>query len=178
MGSKEDQRRWDQLFASLQAQQAAANKPSPYEDALLKDWNTSRDWLNKRNYRNLPTGVNIPMLGLADSQKMRQMLRGSNTNGQGELNPNLLASQRELDDNQFAQDWGGAYENAVGGIMDRNDALAGAGQSSYSNRMNNSVNGAASLLNAWGSRPKSSGGFWSSFGKSLLGSAPSIISAI
>lgn len=173
MGKKPD---WNALFQQLIAANQAATAPSPYETALAADWNNTRNWLNQRDYRNMPAGVNVDLLPIADYQKMRQMTRGTNngTAAAGVMNPTILNQQRELDDNQFAQDWGGAYENALGGLLNRQDSLSGALQSAHANRMGMGMQGAMGALQAYGSRPRS---IWSSLLPSILQGAGSVAGA-
>lgn len=172
MGSKPN---WNQLFAQLQASIDRASAPSPYETAMAQDWTNTRNWLNAKDYRNTPAGVNVDLLPIAEYQKMRQMTRGQNNNGTaaaGVQNNALMSQQRELDDNQFTQDWGNAYENQVGNLMNQNSQLGAGLQGAYTNRMNAGVQGAMGSLQALNSKPK---GFWSSFLPSLAGAAASFI---
>lgn len=165
---------WNQLFAQLQASIDRATAPSPYETAMAQDWTNTRNWLNAKDYRNTPAGVNVDLLPIAEYQKMRQMTRGQNNNGTaaaGVQNNALMAQQRELDDNQFTQDWGNSYENAVGNLMNQNANLGAGLQGAYSNRMNTGLQGAMGALQAYGNKPRS---FWSSFLPGLAQAGASI----
>lgn len=168
---------WNQLFAQLQSQIAQATAPSPYETAMQQDWTNTRNWLNAKDYRNMPAGVNVDLLPIAEYQKMRQMTRGSNAGGTaaaGVINPTILNQQRELDDNQFTQDWGNAYENQVGNLRQQNAGLGAGLQGAYTNRMNTGIQGQMGALNAFNNRPRS---MWSSLLPSLISGGANIAGA-
>jgi len=153
MGKK--QRRYDDLMRALQAKlDAYTNTPSATENLFNNEITATTNFLNSRDYRNLPNGVNINMLPLAEQQRMRQMTRGSIDTGQGQINPNILAAQREVSDNEFAQDWGNEYENKVGELQGRRDTLAGMVQGMYDNRMNAGIQGGQMQIQNQLNRPK------------------------
>jgi len=174
MGKKIDRMYMEQLLAAIQA----ANQPSPWETQLANERNTLQSWLDKKDYRNLPNGVNIDMLPLAEAQRMRKMVRGSGGTGQraaGADGGRILAAQKEYGDNQFAQDWSGAYEQKVGDLMGRKDGLTQLLMGQADNRSNNNIRNQAMMLDAYRNRPK--GGFLQSLlpgiiqgGASLAGS--------
>lgn len=177
MGKKEE-RQFQAYLQALQSAIAQGQKASPYENALSAEWQATRNWLDKKDYRNTPAGVNIPLLPLADYKRFASYGRPSNT-GAGATNQLAMQNMNQLSNDQLTRDWGSAYENAVGGLMDRNDNLAGMLQNSYTNRMNLGVTGANQVLQSWLNRPKSSGGgFWKGLAGGLAQAAPAIISAI
>lgn len=152
----------------LQTAIQQANQPSQYEQQLGNEANSIGTFLNSRDYRNLPNGVNIDMLPLAEAQRMRKMVRGAGDTGQGAKGANMshiLNAQRELDDNSFAQDWGSAYEQKVGGLMDRRDNLLGGLMGTANQRSQNNVSNYGALLQGFANKPK---GFWSTFGPSMI----------
>lgn len=168
MKKKELERLLAQLRAQNQQMLNRATEKSPWEQEVENEYRTNKTFLDSKDYRNLPNGVNIPMLSLADSQKMRQMTRGQNA-GQSAagVNPQILASQRELSDNQFAEDWGGEYEQKIGGLMDQNQNRLSFLQGAHSNRMNAGLQGSSNMFGqAMQIRPEK--GFWSSFLPGLL----------
>ena len=173
MGSKPN---WDQLFAQLQSQIAQATAPSPYEQQMSQQWANTNNWLNAKDYRNTPNGVNVDLLPVAEYQKMRQMTRGrgGDTAAAGVMNNNILNQQRELGDNQFLQDWGSSYENEIGNLKNQNMNLGGALQNQYVNRMNTGIQGAGMALQSFANKPKS---FWSTLLPNLIGGAAKIGSA-
>lgn len=160
-------KQFDQLFRMLQASVQQAQQPSPWETAVGNEYNQINSFLNSKDYRNLPPGVNIDMLSLADSNRMRQMMRGQNA-GQSAtgINPQMQAAQRELSDNQFQQEWGGEYERKVGDLMGRKDNMLSFLQGGHTNRMNTGISGNLSLLQAAQMRPK--GSFWGDMFKGLI----------
>lgn len=164
MGRKEDQQ-WASYMAMLQNAINQSNQPNQYETQLGDEANKIGTFLNSRDYRNLPTGVNVDLLPLAEYQKMRKMQRGENngTAAQGVINPQILKQQQEYDDNNFLQSWGNAYENKVGGLMDRKDQLLGGLSDAGRARSQNNVANYSNLLQAFANKPKSnSGSFWGS----------------
>jgi len=170
---------YEKLIASLQQQLTQQAQPSPFENILTQDFNTTRDWLNKKDYRNLPDGVNIDLIGLGDQQKMRSMLRGSDAGAQRAAGANfapMVQSQRELDDNQFQQDWSGAYEDKVGGLMNKNMGLANTLQGLYTDRQDRSLQGGFNMLQAINNQPKKTP-WWQTALNFGMQAAPSIISA-
>lgn len=147
-----------------------ANQPNQWETQLGNQANSIQSFLDSKDYRNLPNGVNIPMLGLADQQKMRGMLRGSDAGAQRAAGANfapMVQAQRELDDNQFAQDYGGEYENQIGGLIGRRDnllsGLAGQGNQRSQQNVANYGGYANALLNT----PQTTN-IWSSLLPSLI----------
>ncbi len=154
MGKKADAA----LMAALQAAINKAQQPSPFETQWTNEYNALSSWLNGKDYRNLPVGANVNMIPLAEQQRMRQMIRGSGDMGgtvaKRGMNSMALARQKELDDNQFAGDWAGAYEEKVGVLMNQKMGMGQNLQSMYSNRMNQGIQGAAMNLDAYRNRPK------------------------
>lgn len=169
------------LRQALQQQQEAANRAaqkSPWELELENRYNATKTFLDSKDYRNLPTGVNIDMLGLADSQKLRQMMRGSNQ-GQSAagVNPQILAAQREMSDNQFAEDYGGEYERKIGELMGQNDINLNNLQAAHANRMGMGLSGANSMVSSISQiRPQQ--GFWDKFLPGILSAGGSLGSAL
>ena len=171
MGRKKDyERAMQQMMAMFQA----AQKPSAVESQYQNEWSQLGDWLNKKDYRNLPAGANVDLLPLAEYQKMRQMTRGRDVGGQAAsgAKTNMLANQqRELGDNQFVQDWGNAYENKVGELSGRRDALGNVLMSGDMNRKQIGIQGSQAYLQALGNKPRS---MWSSLLPSMIQGSASI----
>ena len=152
-----------------------ANQPSPWEQQVGAEAQSIGTFLNSRDYRNLPNGVNIDMLPLAEAQRMRKMVRGAGDTGQGARGANtshILNAQRELDDNAFAQDWGSAYEQKVGGLMDRRDNLLGGLMGTANQRSQNNVSNYGALLQGFANKPKSA---WGNLLPSIIGAGASIV---
>lgn len=165
-------KKYDALMAQLAAAYKAMNTPSPYETQLSNELSNLNKWLDAGDYRHLPQGLSIPMLSLADSQKLRQMTRGSlGQAAAGVQNPNLLAQQRELDDNRFAQEEGNEYSGAINDLINRKYGLLSDLQGQYSNRMRGGVEGATAMLNAYQNRPRSG---WGNILGNMIGAGASI----
>lgn len=164
-------RRFDQMIAE-------AKKPSPYETELAQDRQRIRGFLDSKDYRNLPTGVNIDMLPLADYQRMSKMLSGSGDNvAKGALTDDAMANRRELDNNTLLRDWGGAYEQKVSGLMDQQAGMTDALQGAHSNRMGMGMQGMSSMLGHLPNRPKGSNIFGQILGMGMQ-ALPGILAAI
>lgn len=174
MGRKNDYKRMEQM---LQSWIDRATQPSPYENELAQERSQLKGWLNAKDYRNLPTGVNVDLLPLSDYQRMSKMLRGTgDTIARGANNSALAGQQRQLSDDQLLRDWGAAYESKVGGLMDRQAGLTDTLQNLYSNRMNTGIQGSQAQLTNILNRPK---GFnWGSLLGMGMQALPSILSAI
>lgn len=174
MSRKKDyERAMQQMMAAFQQ----AQQPSQFETQLTSEWNNIGNWLNAKDYRNMPAGVNVDLLPIAEYQKMRQMMRGRDDGGQGAkgANTNMLAQQQKtLSDDMFTRDWGNAYENKVGDLQNRRDALANGLQQSHTNRMGMGVQGSQAYLQALQNKPKS---FWSNLLPSILSGGSQIASA-
>lgn len=154
MGSR---KRYDQLMEQMRLMYQQAQQPSPYVQQVQTEYNNLGNWLNAKDYRNMPAGVNVDLLPLAEYQRMQQMMRGNN-NGQAAKGANTTAlqrQQREVGDNDLVQNWAGAYENKVGELMGRKDALLNMLQGDYTNRMQTGVQGSQAMLQAFQNRPKS-----------------------
>lgn len=165
MSRKKD---YERLMQQMQSMFHQAQQPSQYETQYQSEWNNLGNFLNSRDYRNLPNGVSIDMLPLAEMQKMRKMVRGTDSGGQGARGANMgniLKAQKEYDDNQFAQDWGGAYENKIGELSGRRDAIGNMLMGSQQNRNMIGIQGAQAMLQAQQNKPRS---MWSSLLPSLL----------
>ena len=159
MGKKQ-QKQYDAMMASLQGWITKASTPSPYETELAADRTRIRGFLDSKDYRNLPTGTNINMLPLADYQRMSQMQNGAGDNvAKGALTQDAVNNQRELSNNQLVRDWGGAYEQKVGGLMDQQAGMGDALQGQYNNRMNAGLQGSQMQLQNILNRPKSTNWF-------------------
>lgn len=174
MGKK--QRQYDALMRQYQALIDQMRQPSPYEGQINSELGSITNFLNSKDYRNLPTGVNIDLLGLSDQKRMQDMLRGTpnGTAAKGVMAP-IAQQQAELDNNQLARDWGGAYEQKIGELSDRKDNLLGALQGMYSNRMGAALQGQQNQLTNFLNRPK---GFnWSSLISGGLSALPGILAA-
>lgn len=164
MGRKKE---YERLMQQMQAMFAQAQQPSQYENQYNTEWQNIGNWLNAKDYRNMPAGVNVDLLPLAEYQRMQQMMRGG-ANGQAAKGANTTAlqrQQRELGDNQFTQDWANAYENKVGELSGRRDAIGNMLQGSHTNRMGIGIQGSQAMLQAFNNKPKS---FWSSLLPSLI----------
>ncbi|MDL5055900.1 hypothetical protein [Geitlerinema calcuttense] len=166
-------KQYDQLLRMLQQQSQAAlqaaQQQSPWEIEAQNRYNQTKSFLDSRDYRNLPTGVHIPMLSLAEGQRMRNMMRGTNAGQSAKgMDSRMLASQRELSDNQFVQDWGGAYEEQIGNLMGQQDNTLSFLQGAHANRMNTGLQGSLGLFNATAQNIKPKQSFWSSFLPGLL----------
>jgi hypothetical protein len=165
MGKKKD---YDRALQQMMSMFQQAQQPSQFETQYQSEWNNLGNFLNSRDYRNLPNGVSIDMLPLAEMQKMRKMVRGGDTGGQGARGANMgniLNAQKEFDDNQFAQDWGGAYENKIGELSGRRDAIGNMLMGSDQNRKQLGIQGSQAYLQGLSNRPKS---MWSSLLPSLI----------
>lgn len=175
MGKKEDQRRFDQQMALLRQQIDRANQPSAYETAWLNQFNANKSFLDSKDYRNLPTGVNIDMLGLADTNRMRQMMIGRDSGDQAAAGADgrIQQTQKQLLNDQAQRDWSGAYEQKIGGLMDQQMGLSQAGQQSHSQRMGQGIQGMSNFVQLLGQRPKDTGGFWGNLFKGLIPGAAS-----
>ena len=155
-----------------------AQQPSPFEQQYQSEWANIGNWLNAKDYRNLPAGANVDLLPIAEYQKMRKMMRGSDSGGQMAKGANynkLAAAQQQLGDDQFVQDWSGAYENKIGELSGRRDALGNMLQGAYSNRMNTGIQGSQAMLQAFNNRPKS---WFSSLLPSMIQGGASIGAAL
>lgn len=174
MGRKNDYKRME---AMLQSWINRATTPSQYENELAQDRSRIRGFLDSKDYRNLPTGVNVPLLPLAEYQRMRKMTRGAGDTVAGGANPNAaLTQQRELGDNEFVRDWGNAYEQQVGNLMGQQGDMTNTLQQLYSNRMNTGIQGSQAQLTNILNRPK---GFnWGSLLNMGAQALPSILAAI
>lgn len=148
-----------QYLATLQQMLGAiqsANQPNQWEQAQAGEYNTLKNFLDSKDYRNLPTGVNIPMIDLADRQRMRQMVRGSDAGAQRAAGANfapMVQAQRTLDDSQFEEDWAGEFENQIGGLMGRKDALLGNLSNRGAQRSQNTVGNYGAALGAISNTP-------------------------
>lgn len=174
MGSKQ---KYNDYLRMLQQAIQQANQPSPWEQQIGAEANQIGTFLNSRDYRNLPSGVNIDMLPLAEMQRMRKMVRGAGDTGQGARGSNMshiLNAQRELDDNSFAQDWGAAYEQKVGGLMDRKDNLLGGLMGTANQRSQNNVSNYGALLQGYANKPKS---IWANLLPGIISGGAGIASA-
>jgi len=170
MGRKKD---YERALQQMMAQFQQAQQPSAFETQYQNEWNNLGSFLNSRDYRNLPAGVNVDLLPIAEYQKMRQMTRGAN-NGQAAKGANtngLMAQQREMGDNQFVKDWGGQYESAIGDLSGRRDSIGNMLMSSDANRKQLGIQGAQANLQGILNKPKS---MWSSLLPSLIQGGASI----
>lgn len=173
MSSKQDkqnQQQFNQILSLLQQSVTQANQPSPYETQLANRQANLQGWLDKRDYRNLPAGVNVDLMPLADAQRMRKMMLGTGGQvAQGANNNDLLRSQRELSGNKWLQDWSSAYEGKVGNLMDTNDSLLNMLSGNAATRSQNNVSNYLGTLGSLASRPKSSPSPWSQLLGGVLG---------
>jgi len=171
MGKK---REYENLMRQMQAMFTQAQAPSPYETQYGQEWSQLGDWLNKKDYRNLPAGAVVDLLPAAEYQRMRKMVQGNDAGQQTARGANtnaLQSQQREMSSNQFLQDWGGAYEQKVGELANRRDALGNMLQGNYTNRQNIGIQGAQAQLQAFNNKPKS---MWASLLPSLIGGGANI----
>lgn len=170
-------KQYDQYMRTIQSWIDRMTQPSPYEGQINSELGSITNFLNSKDYRNLPTGVNVDLLPLAEHRRMQSMMRGTGDNvAKGALNADAVRNQRELDDNQLARDWGGAYEQKVGDLMNRKDNLLNALQGFHTNRMSAGVQGSQMQLQNFLNRPK---GFnWGSILGMAAQAAPGIIAAI
>ena len=158
------------LQQQIAQQNQRINTPSQWETQLGNEANSITGFLNSGDYRNLPSnlGAYVDLMPLSQAQQLRKLTRGSMNTGQGMINPQILASQRELDDNQFAQDWGNAYEQQIGNLGAQRNNLLGALQGMNDTRIGQNqqnMGNYTSYLQALSNRPK---GFWSSFLPGLM----------
>lgn len=171
MSRKKDyERAMQQMMAMFQQ----AQTPSAVENQYQSEWSNLGDWLNKKDYRNLPPGAVVDLLPAAEYQRMRKMTRGSDTGQQGARGANMAGianAQREMGDNQFTQDWGNAYEQKVGELGGRRDALGNMLLSSDANRKQIGIQGSQAYLQALNNKPRS---MWSSLLPSLIQGGASI----
>jgi hypothetical protein len=172
MGKKEreQQRRFDAMMATLQQQIAASQKPSAYETAWLDKFNKTENFLNSKDYRNLPAGVNIDLMGQADNNRMRRMMLGNDSGDQAAAGTmgRIGQSQKMLLNDQAAKDWSGAFEEKIGGLMNQQMGLSEMGQGAHSNRMAQGISGYSNMIGLLGQRPKESPGFWGSLFKGMV----------
>ena len=175
---KKTQKKYDDMMNQLQGWITRASTPSPYETELAADRSRIRGFLDSKDYRNLPTGVNVDLLPLADYQRMSKMQNGSGDNvAKGALTADAMANRKELSNNQLVRDWGGAYEQKVSGLMDQQAGMGDALQNQYTNRMSMGMQGTQNQLQNIINRPKSTNWFQQIMG--MVGPAlPGIISAI
>lgn len=177
MGKK--QKQYDKMMATLQSWIDKASQPSQYELDMSADYNNARNWLNAKDYRNLPTGVNVDLLPLADYQRMQKFGQAgaAGTVAKGADGSQALQMQRDVANDELTRDWGQAYEQKVGGIMDRVSGLANNLQSLYSNRMGQAIQGNQAQIGNFLNRPQ--GFSWGSFlGNLGMNALPAAISAI
>lgn len=179
---KKEQQKYDQMIGTIQGWIDRATTPSPVENDITADYNATRSFLDSKDYRNLPTGVNIDLLNLSDYQDMRKRVRGSDEGAQraaGASHAPMVHAQREMDDNQFVSDWGGAYEEKVGGLMDKKDSMAKTLQDLYGNRMRTGIEGSQmqfqNFLDYKRNKPQGNNMQWLQM---LAQAAPSIIAAV
>jgi len=175
MGKK---KQYDAMMRQFDALLAQIKQPSPYESEFNTRRGQIRSFLDSKDYRNLPTGVNVDLLPLADYQRMRSMVRGTgDTKAKGASNSNLLAQQRQLDDDQFVRDWGGAYEQKVGELKNEEMGLLGSLQDMYSNRMGAAMQGQQAQMQNLLNRPKGNNILGTLFGIGMK-ALPSILAAV
>jgi len=171
MGKK---KQYDELMRQMQAMFTQAQQPSQFETQYQNEWSNLGNWLNKKDYRNLPDGAVVDLLPMAEYQRMRKMVRGTDAGQQTARGANtnaLQSQQREMGDNQFTQDWGNAYENKVGELSNRRDSLGNMLMSSDMNRKQIGIQGSQAALQAFNNRPRS---MWSSLLPSLIQGGASI----
>lgn len=154
----------------LQQQINRSNQPSPWETMAGNEINAINSFLNSKDYRNLPAGVNIPMLGQAETNRMRQMMTGRDTSNQAAQGTmgRIGQTQKMLLNDQAARDWSGAFEDAIGGLQDRKDNLLGFTQQGYMGRLGTGIQGQTAALGLLGQRPKG-GSFWGDLFKGSIG---------
>lgn len=165
MGKK---KQYDAALQQLLAAFQQAQQPSQFETQYQNEWSNLGNWLNAKDYRNLPAGTNVDLLPMAEYQKMRQMINGRDTGSQGArgANTNMLAQQQKtLSNDMFSRDWGNAFENKIGELSGRRDAIGNMLMQSDANRRNVGIQGAQANLQGILNRPKS---MWSSLLPSLI----------
>ena len=79
MGKKKE---YERLMEEMRRMYQQAQQPSPFEQQYQSEWANIGNWLNAKDYRNLPAGANVDLLPIAEYQKMRKMMRGSDSGGQ------------------------------------------------------------------------------------------------
>lgn len=170
------------MMALLRSQIDKSQQQSPIEQALMGEYNSISKFLDSKDYRNLPTGVNIDMLSQSDTNRMRQMMMGRDTSGQSAKGGmgQIAHTQRNLLNDQAARDWSGAYEEKIGGLMDRKANLGGFLQGQHANRMGQGVSGYSNMVGLLSQRPQVKGGsFWGDLLKNLIpGGASAALSFI
>ena len=154
-----------------------ATTASPYENELEQERSRIRGFLDSKDYRNLPTGVNIDLLPLAEKRRMQEMVRGRGDNtAKGSFNRDIANRQRSVDDDVLTRDWGQAYENKVGSLQDRAYGLTDTLQGLYSNRMQAGIQGSQAQLQNILNRPK---GFdWGALLRAGIGASSGAIARI
>lgn len=177
MGKKEReaQRQFDAMMRLMQQQITASQQPSAYEQAWLKKFNDTESFLNSKDYRNLPAGVNIDLLSQADNNKMRQMMLGRDNSDQAAAGTmgRIGQTQKMLLGDMAAKDWSGAFEGKIGDLMNQQMGMSQMGQGAHSTRMGQGISGYGNMIGLLGQRPKESPGFWSSLFKGSIGGVAS-----
>ena len=171
MGKRKE---YDAALRAMMAQFQAAQQPSAITNQYQSEWSNLGNWLNAKDYRNLPPGAVVDLLPAAEYQRMRKMTRGADTGQQGARGANMAGianAQREMGDNQFTQDWGNAYEQKVGELSGRRDALGNMLMLDDANRKQIGIQGSQAYLQALNGKPRS---MWSSLLPSLIQGGASI----
>lgn len=184
MGNKADKQKeaalqaQNQQYQALAQQQIAANKPSPYEDALNKE---GIDWLNATNggvkdVASLPgmsPYIDIYNTASAKQQGQRYGI-GSLKMGAEFANPNLLSALQTQDQSHRAQDAGAQLEGA---FKSRDAAVRGMAVPIINigaNRDATNVGAATGLANtatgAWANH-RIQPGFWGTLLQQAVGGA-------
>lgn len=153
MGRKNDYKALERMLAMWINR---ATQPSPYETMLSGELNSINTFLDSKDYRNLPKGVNIDMLPLADYRRQMSYMspRGQGTTAAGADTTRADSNLQSLANEQLTRDWGRAYEEKVAGLQDRKYGLIDSLQGNHTNRMNAGIMGTQAQMQALLNRPR------------------------
>lgn len=152
MGRKSEYKALERLLAQWINR---ATTPSPYENMLSGELNSINQFLDSKDYRNLPKGVNIDMLPLADYRRqMSYMSPTGGTTAAGADTTGAKSNLQSLTSEQLTRDWGRAYEEKVAGLQDRKYGLIDSLQGNHVNRMNAGIQGTQAQMQGLLNRPR------------------------
>ncbi len=140
------------MMQQLQASIAKAQQPGQYELGLQTDYNNLNNFINSKDYRNpQASGVAIGMLPLNNYQQMVKAGQATNVPG---VDPQSLANQNKVSQDELSKDYGGAYEQQVGGLADQRTGMQSQLQSLYDQRMGIGVQGYQAALQGVAAKPQ------------------------
>ncbi len=182
MGKKQDkinQANFDRMMRMMESQINQATQPTWYDKANEAEYGKIQGFLDSRDYRNLPTGVNVDLMGQAENNKMREMMLGRDTGGQAAAGTmgRIGATQNKLLADQSARDWSGSYEQKIGELQGRKDSLGGIWSANNTQRNQMGISGYGNMMGLIGQRPKDKPGFWSQFAQGALQGGLGILGA-